>query len=412
MSTSLAKPKRVAFLWPYYPPEMGAASNRGASLASFLNSKGYEVKVCAPKPSYLVSMDEPDPDIPVTKQIPARVRTRFRSRVLRLFMEISAAIATIPAAYRLISHSDVVIVSSPPLLFGLAGVLVARLARKPVLLDVRDLWPDVLIESGEYRTGPLTGIAAFAARLAYKKATAVSVVTEGSITKIEANGVDRDKILLVPNGVESSLVIPESSGQFKAIQETASRTTALRGRRLQFRLVYAGLLGPAQGVGLLIDALKMLRIPVRVDIAGEGSEAAVLAERAAGLDIEFRFYGLVGRTQALEISARADAAFVPLSSSRMTDTIPSKIFECMALGIPVLAVTAGEATKIIEVSGGGLTSEPGDARTLASNIEALAADRALVTEMGQKARTYVAQNYLREDFFEHVSDWLESITNR
>lgn len=398
-------------MWPYYPPEMGAASNRGASLAAFLKAKGCHVQVCVPEPSYLVSRDEPEPEVPVTRRIPARVRTKLGSRVLRLLMEAFAAIAAIPTALRLIKNSDVVVVSSPPLLFGLAGVLVARLARKPVLLDVRDLWPDVLIESGEYRPGTLTRIAAIAARLAYRQATAVSVVTAGSVAKIEANGVARDKILLAPNGVEGVLVNPESAGQFAAIQVAASRTRALRGRRLQFRLVYAGLLGPAQGVGALLDALETLQIPVRVDVVGEGSEAAMLEERAAALDVEFRFLGLVGRTQALEISARADAAFVPLSSSNMTDTIPSKIFESMALGIPVVAVTSGEAAKIIEVSAGGLVSEPGDARALASNIETLAANRELVTEMGQKARAYVAQHYLREDFYEVIFDRLESMTN-
>lgn len=407
VSTSPAKPIRVAFLWPYYPPEMGAASNRGTSLAAFLKSKGCEVRVCAPEPSYLVSSDEPEPEVPVTRRIPARVRTKLGSRVLRLLMEAIAAVAAIPTALRLIKNSDVVVVSSPPLLFGLAGVIAARLGRKPVLLDVRDLWPDVLIESGEYSPGALTRIAAMAARLAYQQATAVSVVTRGSIAKVEAGGVSRDKIFLVPNGVENALVNPGTAGQFAAVQEAASRTREMRGRRLQFRLVYAGLLGPAQGVGALLDALELLQMPVRVDVVGEGSEAAMIEERAAALDVEFRFHGLVGRTQALEISARADAAFVPLSSSKMADTIPSKIFESMALGIPIVAVTSGEAARIIEVSGGGLVSAPGDVRALAANIETFAADRELTTEMGQKAREFVARNYLREAFFEVIYDQLE-----
>ncbi|RIK10340.1 MAG: hypothetical protein DCC49_03470 [Acidobacteria bacterium] len=403
---------RVAFLWPYYPPEMGAASNRGTSLASFLKSKGCEVWVCAPEPSYLVSEDEPEPEVPVTRRIPARVRTRLGSRVLRLIMEAMAALAAIPSALRLIKKSDVVVVSSPPLLFGLAGVIAARLVRKPVLLDVRDLWPDVLIESGEYRPGTLTRIAATAAKIAYRSATAVSVVTEGSIAKIESKRVGREEILLAPNGVEEALVRPGSSGQFAAIQEAALRTRKIRERRLQFRLVYAGLLGPAQGVGALLDALETLQVPVRVDVVGQGSEAAAIEERAAALDVEFRFHGLVGRTQALGISARADAAFVPLSSSKMADTIPSKIFESMALGIPVVAVTSGEAARIIEVSGGGLVSEPGDALALAANISTLVADRDLATAMGRRAQEFVAQNYVREVFFEAIYDRLTSMSVR
>lgn len=398
---------RVALLWPYYPPEMGAASNRGATLAAFLQREGCKVTVCAPKPSYLVAHDEPPPQVPVARRIHARIRTKWQSRTLRLAMETLAAIAAIPETLKVIRSADAVVVSSPPLLYGLAGVLAARVARKPVLLDIRDVWPDILIESGEYEDGILIEAANRAATLAYRLSSSISVVTHGSVDKIRAHGIPVEKIFVAANGVEAALAYEDGSGPFAHVRELVKRTREKRCRRTQFRLVYAGLLGPAQGVEVLLEALKLVNAPVRIDVVGSGSKFSEIQSAAAGLDVEVRLHGLVSRSKALEIAARSDAAFVPLSSEKMNDTIPSKMFEVMALGLPVLTVASGEASEIISSSRSGLVSTPGRPDELAANIEKMVRDRESLKRMGDAAQELVRKNYIREDLYRSILENLK-----
>lgn len=401
---------RIALIWPYYPPELGAASNRGVALAGYLEDAGHEVTLCAPEASYLVSRGDSAPQVPVKTRIHARLRTSHRSRLVRVAREAIGSLSVPAAIWPAVRSADVAVVSSPPLLFGLAGVFTAAAARTPILLDIRDLWPDVVIESGEVSGGRIMAIASRAARSGYRAASAISVVTRGSVSKLVKQGVDPEKIIMAPNGVDEALLHPDpnmNGSGFAEIQAVAEETR--QKRRPQFRLVYAGLLGPAQGVGILFDALKRVSLPIRVDIIGDGSEAVALENRAEDSNAEVRFHGLLSRREALLISARSDAAFVPLASPGMADTIPSKLFETMALSLPVVAVASGEAAEIVDDADGGLVSPPRDPVALASNISRLASDRDESVRMGRSGRAYVERNFVRERIFAGFLDKLEEL---
>lgn len=410
---------RVTVIWPYFPPELGGASNRGAALVEALLRAGHDVTLVTPRPSYflpwhgrLKRASDPnnhgsqravaDSDGISTSagsrrlhtiRLPIGLRPKSKLRSLRVAREIFGSLTLPLWASRAIVRSDVVVTSTPPLAYGFVGVVLARALRRRVVLDVRDRWPDVLVQAGKVRpSSPLAAAASAMSRTAYRLATLITAVTQGDVDVLVSQGVPHDKVLLAVNGVEDKVLRAGADGLDKPIQ---------------FRIVYAGLLGPAQGVELLFDALQHVDLPLRVDVVGTGSEEPTLGSYVGRLLCEVRFHGPLGREDCLEIMKRAHAAFVPLASSEMRGTVPSKLFEAMALGLPVLAVASGEAASLVSSSGGGLVSEPRDTKALAENIRRLYYDREYAAQMGTRGREWVAKNFIREEIFAELLSKIE-----
>lgn len=410
---------RVTVIWPYFPPELGGASNRGAALVEALLRAGHDVTLVTPRPSYflpwhgrLKRASDPnnhgsqravaDSDGISTSagsrrlhtiRLPIGLRPKSKLRSLRVAREIFGSLTLPLWASRAIVRSDVVVTSTPPLAYGFVGVVLARALRRRVVLDVRDRWPDVLVQAGKVRpSSPLAAAASAMSRTAYRLATLITAVTQGDVDVLVSQGVPHDKVLLAVNGVEDKVLRAGADGLDKPIQ---------------FRIVYAGLLGPAQGVELLFDALQHVDLPLRVDVVGTGSEEPTLGSYVERLLCEVRFHGPLGREDCLEIMKRAHAAFVPLASSEMRGTVPSKLFEAMALGLPVLAVASGEAASLVSSSGGGLVSEPRDTKALAENIRRLYYDREYAAQMGTRGREWVAKNFIREEIFAELLSKIE-----
>lgn len=284
---------RVTVIWPYFPPELGGASNRGAALVEALLRAGHDVTLVTPRPSYflpwhgrLKRASDPnnhgsqravaDSDGISTSagsrrlhtiRLPIGLRPKSKLRSLRVAREIFGSLTLPLWASRAIVRSDVVVTSTPPLAYGFVGVVLARALRRRVVLDVRDRWPDVLVQAGKVRpSSPLAAAASAMSRTAYRLATLITAVTQGDVDVLVSQGVPHDKVLLAVNGVEDKVLRAGADGLDKPIQ---------------FRIVYAGLLGPAQGVELLFDALQHVDLPLRVDVVGTGSEEPTLGSYVA-----------------------------------------------------------------------------------------------------------------------------------
>lgn len=419
MSRRSRSSMRVTVIWPYYPPELGGASNRGAALVEALLRAGHEVTLVTPRPSYFlpwhaksrqpqggkyresrlgtadasgISASAGSRDLH-TIRLPVGLRPKSKRRSLRVAREILGSLTLPVWASRAIARSDLVVTSTPPLSFGFLGVVLARALGRRVVLDVRDRWPDVLVEAGKVSpSSPLVAAASAMSLTAYRLATLITAVTERDVDVLVSQGAPRDKVLLAVNGVENQVL--------RMGADSSEKPT-------QFRIVYAGLLGPAQGVEVLFDALQRADLPLRVDVVGTGSEEPTLASYAERLLCEVRFHGALGREDCLAIMKRAHAAFVPLASSEMRGTVPSKLFEAMALGLPVLAVASGEAASLVSSAGAGLVSEPGDAEALAENVRRLYYDRAYAAEMGARGREWVAKKFIREEIFAELLSKIE-----
>jgi colanic acid biosynthesis glycosyl transferase WcaI len=388
---------RVTFLTHYYPPEVGAPQTRISALARGLARRGAEVSVHTPPPHYPDGHVRPGyRNRPLTKEVDQGV-TVYRSGVYpapnrgfarRLANHSSFAASALASAGRT-GPADVVVVETPPLFVAAAGVAYARRKRAPLVVNVSDLWPDSAIELGALRWQPAIRAARALERRCYRAAAAIVCPTEGIADRLGAR--------------------PEAAGKVRRIAPAVDLDAFKPGPAPgsgPFRVLYAGTTGMAQGVGTLLDAVEALdpESAVEVIVAGDGAEGSELRTRAEGL-AKARTVSTVPHARVPELLAEADAAAVLLRDRPLfTGAMPTKMFEAMASGRPVVLSAAGEAARFVEASGGGVVVPPEDPQALAAALEGLAADRERAASLGQAGRRWVEQGFGLDRF---VDDWSE-----
>jgi glycosyltransferase involved in cell wall biosynthesis len=161
--------------------------------------------------------------------------------------------------------------------------------------------------------------------------------------------------------------------------------------------LYAGLHGIAQGLDSVIEAARELSPAARIEIVlvGDGPERRRLVERARGLGLTgVRFLDPRPREEIPALLASADVALVPLGMD-LPGAVPSKLYEAMGAGVPVLLVAEGEPAEIVRRTGAGVAVPPGDPAALRRTLEALAADPEGRRRMGQAGRTAAEKEFDR-----------------
>ncbi|HEV8690158.1 MAG TPA: glycosyltransferase family 4 protein, partial [Ideonella sp.] len=284
---------------------------------------------------------------------------------------------------------DVVLASSPPLFIGLAGWALARAFHVPFVFDIRDLWPEVVIEAGELRAGaPITHVFHMLAHFIYGQADHITPVTERKRAKLLDAGVPSEKVTVVSNGVDLDQV-PQVLNGHKRVE---------LGLENKFVILYAGLIGIAQGVDIAIHAADQLREhdDIHFLIVGDGVRRGEVVAEAQRLGL--RNVTILPRQPRDQIPAfmnAADTCLVPLVSANLDDAVPSKLLEAWAYGRPVILAAGGEAADLVSHSRGGVVVEPQDSRQLAEAILRLRREQGQVATYGGRGRAFVEQQFDR-----------------
>jgi glycosyltransferase involved in cell wall biosynthesis len=202
------------------------------------------------------------------------------------------------------------------------------------------------------------------------------------------------------NGVAADVFRPDiASDKTRAELAPEEATIAL----------YAGLHGYAQGLEHVLDAAARLRDleSLEVVLIGDGPEKRAMIDRArsGGLD-NVRFLDPAPREKMPVILASADIALVPLKE-RLFGAVPSKLYEAMGAGLPVVLMTGGEAEDIVTESGAGVVVTPGDVEALASAIRRLANDPVGRRAMGARGREAALARFDRKAIADAFIDYLE-----
>ena len=358
--------------------------------------EGHDVRVVAP-----LAPGAPPPGDPA-HVVRVAVRARGRGLVANLASQLRLMVALRRASRRLVLswEPDVVLVSTPPPLAALAALgLHARGRRRiAVVADVRDIWPDVLIEAGALRRGsPATAVLSAASAILLRRASAVTTPTELKRARLAAR--TSAPVTVVVNGVDA----------VEAREEPAYRGGGAEG---PFEALYAGNVGRAQDVGLLVRAVRAVRSmrersrhegrAVVATIVGDGEDARAVAALAA--DAPVTIHSGETRAAVAERLACCGCAFVSLRTALMRDAVPSKMLEAMARGVPVVLAGAGEAASILEAAGGGWVVPPGDVSALARALELVAAlspeERRAI---GARGRAHVLAHFRRESAARELS---------
>lgn len=389
---------KILYVSHYFPPEMGAPAGRVAGLARQWVREGHHVEVLTGFPHHPTGIipdayraafrrgyaleDCDGVRVHRTWIFPAANRGKFRRSLNYLSFLISASIT---GTFR-IRKPDVVIATSPQLLCAWAGLVLARRFGAPLVMEVRDLWPESLVAVGASRTrSPLVMGLEMLARWLYRSASHVVTVTEAQRSAIVAGGIPEKQVTVIPNGVD-----PEFAARAQAAPPPGSDT---------FVVTYIGTLGMAHHLETLLDAAHLLRrdLDVRFQIVGEGARRAALEGRARQLQLtNVQFVGERPREEVPRWIAGAHACAVLLRKTDVFLTVvPSKMLEIMAAGRPMILGVSGEAKALLDRAGAGIAVEPEDAGQLASAIRRLRAHRALGDQMGESGRAFAEREFGR-----------------
>ncbi len=296
----------------------------------------------------------------------------------------------------LLRPPDVLVVVSPPLAAGVPAWVVSRLWRRPFVFHVQDLQPDAAVGLGMLRPGRFTRLLYALERLAYRKAAAVSGISDGMLAAFQAKGVEEGRRVFFPNWVADTL-----PGGATAPERAAARRAfaARHGTPPEaFLLVYSGNIGMKQGLGVLVEAAAAQPangpVPCWI-VAGDGAGKAALVEAAARQATgAMRFLPLQPEETFAEMLIAADACVITQQKGSGQFFFPSKLLTALGRAKPVLAVAdrGSELARAVEEGGFGLVAEPDDPAGVARAAAAMAtAGEGQLTEWGRNGLAWVGR---------------------
>ena len=287
-----------------------------------------------------------------------------------------------------IQPSSVFIGSSPHLLAALAGALAAKLRRVRFVLEVRDLWPESLVEI-QGRESAVSHILRRIAYYLYRRARYVIILAEGNRRAVARAGVRDEQFLYVPNGVDPHAFTD-------AAQTEATNSTAKK-----LRAVYTGAHGAANDLDTLIDAAAYLtqkgRDDIEIVLLGDGPEKPHLVRMAAAAGLtNVVFLAPIPKGEIPRFLHSAAVGVLVLRDVPLFryGVSPNKLFDYMAAGLPIVTNVAGECTDIVNQANCGIGVPPGDPVALAEGLQQLA-DAEDRTTLGVRGRDYVFTHFNR-----------------
>lgn len=394
---------RILFLTQYFPPEAGASQNRLADLTRRLSTLGHRVTVLTALPNYpqgeiyegyraRLVMTEDDCGIRIIRTWLYTSKTKsFMRRILNYS---SFSILSIFVGLLAVRRVDVICVDTPPLFLGASGYLLAKLKGAMFVLNVADLWPESAVVLGMLRNRRLIRWATSVEESLYSKSGFVTGQTEGIVDNIRRRSPSTP-VELLTNGVA-----PELFDQVEAARAERECTRREFGFGSKFIVAYTGVHGLAQGLETVLSAAQILAEfhEIRFVLVGDGPEKPRLQALAAQREqrnVEFLPQQATSRMPM--ILAAVDASVVPLKREDLfKGALPSKLFEALGAGVPVIAAMAGEAGRLVEQSGGGIVVEPENPERMAEAVLRMYRDPILRKGFGERGRTYVARHYNRK----------------
>lgn len=348
----------------YYEPELGAAPSRITNLAKGLKAMGVDVDVLTCLPNYpkgrvfdgyrrRFSMKETIDGIKVYRYW--TYATVSKNPFKRVLAMTSYAMTMWSFAFKrkLIKSYDRIIVQSPPIMVSASAMLLfKKLYGKKVVLNVSDLWPGSAVELGFVREGSLSfKVLSRLERFIYKNAHSVMGQSQEIVEHVERMFPGKRTFL------------------YRNLQPVENVCLQPRERSSRLKIVYAGLFGVAQGVLPLLKSIDFVALGVEMHLYGGGNQADEILEYIKDGDKNIWYHGFVSKQEMNEELKKFDLSIIPLAAS-IHGAVPSKIFDLLPTGVPILFSGDGEGARIVKEWGFGLVSPYGDYKALEENIKA------------------------------------------
>lgn len=410
---------RILYVSQYFPPEMGAPAARVYELSREWAAQGHEVTVLTGFPNHPDGVIPPEyrgewlrrevvDGIQVVR-VPIYVAPN-RGVLKRSLSYVSYAASASLLGPFLTQRPDVLIATSPQMLTAVAGFWLSAVHRVPFVFEVRDIWPRSIVEVGAMpaRHPVIRGLEALE-RFMYRQADRVVVVTDSFVDELAGKGVPHEKMKVIKNGVDLELFQPREP------DEAIRRELGLGPH--DFMCLYVGTHGMAHGLETMLKAASRLRShkDIRLVLVGEGADKAALKEKARqeGLT-NVVFVDKQPRDRIPRYLAASDVSLVLLRETPLFKTVlPSKIFEILAAGRPIILGVDGEARKlVVDDARAGVFVKPEDDAQLAQAIVRLKSEHGMCVEMGRCGRAFVEENFSRRVLAAAYTQGLEDLLSK
>lgn len=331
------KNKDVLIITNYFPPETGAASNRMYHLAEGLQKHDFNVSVITPLPNYPTGrvfegyrgrIKHTSKQNNITTHRLWIYASNSKHKLLRLFAMLSYSFSLI---WFFTWHKipKTVIIQSPPLLVAFTSVFFLRSKKRKIILNVSDLWPLAGLELGAFKKNFSYKLLETIESFNYKHADLVLGQSEEILSHVKSL-FPKKETFLYRNYPDFETALPNHGVNPSE----------------KLKMVYAGLLGVAQGIYKLCLALDYSN--VQFHIYGAGAEQNAIESLIKNRpELDLVYHGEVSRETLHQVLTEYDMTIIPLLN-RIYGSVPSKIFEYARLGMPMLYFGGGEGEAIIE----------------------------------------------------------------
>jgi len=314
---------------------------------------------------------------------------------------------------------DVVVVSVPTLELADEAVAFCRRCSVPVVVDVRDLWPDVylrILPSGLKTMGRLALMPAYRkVRRICRESTALVGISPGYLEwGLRLAGRKRrpsDRVF------SHAYLKPELS---EIQRETAKKQLASKGLSAtglsatgKVRFCYFGTLGRSCGLQYIIDAVRQLTVEeqqaLEIVVCGTGPQLSEYQQMAEGVK-SVQFLGRVSSPELIALMEVADVGLA-LYGTDSPQSLPNKPIEYMAGGLPILSTLRGELQTLLEDYDCGLTVPAGDNRAMISAVRELMRQKSVRARFSRNVSTLYEQHFSAEQVYSKMIDYLEALGN-
>jgi len=375
---------RVVLTNQYFPPDTSATSDLARRLVDALRDEGADVSVVAGRPSYRPSADVAVRGLRLAARDGRVLRVRSarfdRTSLVRRASNYLTylALSTLPIA-RAPADAFVSMTDPPFMLLLVTPIALAR--RIPVVYWLQDFHPEFLLGIGRIRRSPLTALWSRYHRWCMRRAAAVVVLGRDMRQRVLDAGVRPERIHIVPNG--SAFDWPDDEPPERLAHD-------------ELVVVHAGEIGMRGAWETLIGAARQLRGVARFVLLGDGVDAPRVRELAADLD-NVEIHPPVPSAEVASWLNRADATLVMVRARSEGYSVPSKVYELLGAGAPIIVMARPDAEPALLVSevGCGIVVDPDDPDAVATDIRELAGDADRRAAMG--ARAFAARDEFRRD---------------
>ncbi len=407
---------RILFLTHYFHPEGNAPASRVLALGKRWVKAGHQVTVitCAPNvPNGVV--------YPGYKNRWCQRETVEGIEVVRVWTYIAANEGTVlrilnylsymvTAAWRALRmpRPDLVVATSPQFFCGWAGIIAARLRRVPLVLEIRDIWPESIAAVEAIENRRVLRFVEYLERKMYEAPRRIVTVGDGYRRRLIEKGVPESKLDVVMNGLDTEIFSPRPPDR-----ELARRWN-LEGK---FVCSYIGTIGLACGLDTVLKAAVDLKEHGHRDVVfllvGDGAKKTALADDVRRQELDnVRFTGRQDKQTIPDWLAVSNACLVHLKKTELFKTVmPSKIFEAAGMARPIINGVSGFAEDFVKKAGAGICIEPENVQQLVEAVLYLKNNPEEAARMGESGRNYVFTRYNRDKLAGDYLKILERVGN-